>query len=254
MRNLCNRAIGIRGCSWALVLLPPTPQSRAEQSRQTEADRQTAQTDSFFFISFALAIPQSPIHALSFFLALSLSLSLFSTLLSPLPCNHLLLMAPVKTRSTSSRHRNDRGYKADPEDTNDDDDFYGMRELKHQLAGMNLQLKDTMGDGNCLFRACADQFTGSEREHAALRAEVCRYIEDHEEHFKSFLDNETVQAHVAQMRKNGTYGGNIELVAFARMKRVDIKVYQPGYIFVIEGIDVKKEGSSPGQRPVMHIA
>ncbi|KAF9563645.1 hypothetical protein EC968_004801 [Mortierella alpina] len=163
-------------------------------------------------------------------------------------------MAPVKTRSTSSRHRNDRGYKADPEDTNDDDDFYGMRELKHQLAGMNLQLKDTMGDGNCLFRACADQFTGSEREHAALRAEVCRYIEDHAEHFKSFLDNETVEAHVAQMRKNGTYGGNIELVAFARMKRVDIKVYQPGYIFVIEGIDVKKEGSSPGQRPVMHIA
>ncbi|KAF9281242.1 hypothetical protein BGZ68_006758 [Mortierella alpina] len=163
-------------------------------------------------------------------------------------------MAPVKTRSTSSRHRNDRGYKADPEDTNDEDDFYGMRELKHQLAGMNLQLKDTMGDGNCLFRACADQFTGSEREHAALRAEVCRYIEDHEEHFKSFLDNETVQAHVAQMRKNGTYGGNIELVAFARMKRVDIKVYQPGYIFVIEGIDVKKEGSSPGQRPIMHIA
>ncbi|KAI1309128.1 hypothetical protein EDD11_004139 [Mortierella claussenii] len=163
-------------------------------------------------------------------------------------------MAPVKTRSTSSRHRNDRGYKADPEDTNDDDDFYGMRELKHQLAGLNLQLKDTMGDGNCLFRACADQYFGSEKDHASLRAEVCQYIDHHAEHFKAFLDNETVEAHVAHMRKNGTYGGNIELVAFARMKRVDIKVYQPGYIFVIEGIDVKKEGSSPGQRPIMHIA
>ncbi|KAG0200941.1 hypothetical protein BGX28_006116 [Mortierella sp. GBA30] len=163
-------------------------------------------------------------------------------------------MAPVKTRSTSSRHRHNRGYKADPDDTNDDEDFYGMRELKHQLAGMNLQLKDTMGDGNCLFRACADQYTGNEREHSALRAEVCGYVEDHAEHFKSFLDNETVEAHVAKMRKNGTYGGNIELVAFARMKRVDIKVYQPGYIFVIEGVDVKKEGSSPGQRPIMHIA
>ncbi|KAF9579501.1 hypothetical protein BGW38_004218 [Lunasporangiospora selenospora] len=164
-------------------------------------------------------------------------------------------MAPVKTRSTSSRyHAADRGYKADPEDTNDDDDFYGMRELKHQLAGLNLQLKDTMGDGNCLFRACADQFYGSEREHAPLRAEVCRYIEEHAEHFRSFLDNVSVEAHVAQMRKNGTYGGNIELVAFARMKKVDIKVYQPGYIYVIEGVDVKKDGSSPGQRPVMHIA
>ncbi|KAF9102252.1 hypothetical protein BGX29_004790 [Mortierella sp. GBA35] len=162
-------------------------------------------------------------------------------------------MAPVKTRSTSSKHSNDR-YKADPEDTNDDDDIYGMRELKHQLAGLNLQLKDTMGDGNCLFRACADQFSGTERDHQALRVEVCQYIEDHEEHFKLFLDNETVEAHVAKMRRNGTYGGNIELVAFARMKKVDIKVYQPGYIYVIEGVDVKKEGSSLGQRPVMHIA
>ncbi|KAI9236663.1 MAG: hypothetical protein BYD32DRAFT_418207 [Podila humilis] len=162
-------------------------------------------------------------------------------------------MAPVKTRS-SGRHSTHNSYKADPEDTNDDDDFYGMRELKHQLAGLNLQLKDTTGDGNCLFRACADQYTGSERDHAALRAEVCKYIADNADHFESFMDNETVEAHVAQMRKNGTYGGNIELVAFARLKKVDIKVYQPGYIFVIEGVDVKKEGSTPGQRPVMHIA
>ncbi|KAF8927609.1 hypothetical protein BGZ58_010290 [Dissophora ornata] len=165
-------------------------------------------------------------------------------------------MAPVKTRSKSSKRKDkkDKGYKADPEDTNDDDDFYGMRELKHQLAGLNLQLKDTMGDGNCLFRACADQYYGTEQDHAALRAEVCQYIEQHAEHFKPFLDNVPVEAHVAQMRKNGTYGGNIELVAFARMKHVDIKVYQPGYIYVIEGVDVKKEGSSPGQRPFMHIA
>ncbi|KAF9920866.1 hypothetical protein FBU30_009188 [Linnemannia zychae] len=163
-------------------------------------------------------------------------------------------MAPAKTRSNSSKYSTDRGYKADPDSINDDDDIYGMRELKHQLAGLNLQLKDTMGDGNCLFRACADQFSGTEKDHHLLRAQVCQYIEEHEEHFKLFLDNETVEAHVTKMRKNGTYGGNIELVAFARMKRVDIKVYQPGYIYVIEGVDVKKEGSSPGQRPVMHIA
>ncbi|KAF9538860.1 hypothetical protein EC957_006076 [Mortierella hygrophila] len=162
-------------------------------------------------------------------------------------------MAPAKTRSKHSTNDHHR-YKADPEDTNDDDDIYGMRELKHQLASLNLQLKDTMGDGNCLFRACADQFSGTEKDHPALRAEVCQYIENHEEHFKLFLDNETVEAHLGKMRRNGTYGGNIELVAFARMKNVDIKVYQPGYIYVIEGVDVKKEGSSPGQRPVMHIA
>ncbi|KAG0054997.1 hypothetical protein BGZ83_009872 [Gryganskiella cystojenkinii] len=184
-------------------------------------------------------------------------------------------MAPVKTRSSMGRHHNNSSnnnsdastnsktttnkksklhYKADPEDSQDDDDFYGMRELKHQLAGMNLCLKDTRGDGNCLFRACADQFTGTDKDHAILRQEVCSYIEQNADHFVAFLDNETVEAHVAQMRKNGTYGGNIELVAFARMKRIDVRVYQPGFIYVIEGVDVKKEGSSSGQRPVMHIA
>ncbi|KAF9940810.1 hypothetical protein BGZ65_006029 [Modicella reniformis] len=165
-------------------------------------------------------------------------------------------MPRVNTRSTSSKNRHDhhRGYKDDPEDTHDDDDFYGMRELKHQLAGLNLQLKDTRADGNCLFRACADQYYGNERDHVALRAEICQYIDDHNDHFMAFLDNETVEAHLAKMRKNATYGGNIELVAFARLKRVDIKVYQPGYIYVIEGVDVKKEGSNLGLRPVMHIA
>lgn len=37
------------------------------------------------------------------------------------------------------------------------------------------------------------------------------------------------------MRKDGTYGGNMELVAFAQLHEVDIKVYQPGTIYVIEG-------------------
>ncbi|KAG0232862.1 hypothetical protein BGW42_007871 [Actinomortierella wolfii] len=162
-------------------------------------------------------------------------------------------MAPVKTRSGRHGHWRNKGeHKADPED--DDDDFYGMRELKHQLASLNLQLKDTLGDGNCLFRALADQYTGSDAEHYRLRQEVCDYIEEHADHFKLFLDNQTVEAHVAQMRRNATYGGNVELVAFARLKRVDIRVYQPGYVFVIEGVDVKKEGSTPGQRPMLHIA
>lgn len=160
-----------------------------------------------------------------------------------------------KSNSTKRQEkRQNERHKTDHDDTFDDDDYFGMRELKHQLAGLNLQLKDTIGDGNCLFRACSDQYYGKDNQHAALRAEVCQYIEEHGNHFESFLDDETVEAHVARMRKNGTFGANVELVAFARLKRVDIKVYQPGYIYVIEGVDVKKEGSGLGQRPVMHIA
>ncbi|GJJ75495.1 OTU domain-containing protein 3 [Entomortierella parvispora] len=176
-------------------------------------------------------------------------------------------MSPVKTRASAADRGSGRGNtsgsnkkktkqadKASLKDSQDGDDFYGMRELKHQLAGMNLMLKDTIGDGNCLFRACADQLMGSDKDHGLLRQEVCLYLEENADHFKSFLDDETVEAHVAHMRKNGTYGGNVELVAIARLKKVDVKVYQPGFIYVIEGIHSKKGGLAVGQRPTLHVA
>ncbi|CAO3652291.1 unnamed protein product [Mucor hiemalis] len=55
------------------------------------------------------------------------------------------------------------------------------------------------------------------------------------------------------MSQDATYGGNMELAAFAKMREVDIKVYQPGMIYIING----KEGAAAEEEEdvtVLHIA
>jgi OTU domain-containing protein 3 len=57
-----------------------------------------------------------------------------------------------------------------------------------QLAPLKIKLKDVVGDGNCLFRAFADQVDGSETTHILMREEACKYMVDHQEFFEPFLD------------------------------------------------------------------
>ncbi|KAI8982144.1 hypothetical protein BDF20DRAFT_453495 [Mycotypha africana] len=63
------------------------------------------------------------------------------------------------------------------------------------------------------------------------------------------------------MTQNGTFGGNMELVAFAKLKQIDIKVYQPGMIYVINGKDDDEDNNniSEGEevairQHILHIA
>ncbi|KAI9472259.1 MAG: hypothetical protein EXX96DRAFT_583432 [Benjaminiella poitrasii] len=77
---------------------------------------------------------------------------------------------------------------------------------------------------------------------------------------KSFFveDDQSFDHHVACMSQDATYGGNMELAAFAKLKKVDIKVYQPGLIYVINGIDEgaeeEEEEEEEEERQVLHIA
>ncbi|CAO0790926.1 unnamed protein product [Mucor circinelloides] len=59
------------------------------------------------------------------------------------------------------------------------------------------------------------------------------------------------------MSQDATFGGNMELVAFAKLKKVDIKVYQPGMIYVINGVDDEPEAEEEEEeesRQTLHIA
>jgi hypothetical protein len=46
-------------------------------------------------------------------------------------------------------------------------------------------------------------------------------------------DDQTFQWHVDNMENLGVFGGNMELAAFAKLEKVDIKIYQPGFMYVI---------------------
>lgn len=80
-------------------------------------------------------------------------------------------------------------------------------------------------DGNCLFRSLSDQlFWDHGAKHEDIRSEVCDFMESHEEEFSVFLvlddddeDASDFNSYIESMRESGEWGGNLELVAAARL-------------------------------------
>ncbi|KAJ2456216.1 hypothetical protein EV183_000143 [Coemansia sp. RSA 2336] len=104
--------------------------------------------------------------------------------------------------------------------------------------------------------ALADQIDGTPDTHLRHRAAVCDYILRHEGDFAPFMDETySFDRYVDNMRRSGVYGGNLELVAFARNYQVDIRVYQMGgTVFVISGAPPDTPDDSNRSMPPMYIA
>ena len=102
-------------------------------------------------------------------------------------------------------------------------------QLKKQLGSVSLSLKEVEGDGNCLFRALADTLYGNADSHGACRQAAVSNIVNNPSSYSPFLEKGTSIAQYTQrMRRNGVYGGNMEIVAFSREMGVDICVHQAG--------------------------
>jgi len=107
--------------------------------------------------------------------------------------------------------------------------------LSTQLRSLGLYAANTVGDGNCLFRALSDQLYGTPNHHLQLRSEICDWIALHKARYEPFVeDDRGIEVHLRNMRTRGTYGGHLELSAFAHLKRRNVKVIQPGLVYVIE--------------------
>jgi OTU domain-containing protein 3 len=85
-------------------------------------------------------------------------------------------------------------------------------------------------DGNCLFRALSDQlFYDYGNHHVDVRDEIVDYMVEHKDDFVVFLvlndkdsdeeDAEDFEAYCSEMRNDGTWGGNLELVAASKVYR-----------------------------------
>jgi len=111
--------------------------------------------------------------------------------------------------------------------------------LKTTLETDGLEIVDMMPDGNCLFRSLSDQLFGDYgNSHADVRSAVCDFMEENEEDFKVFLvfededdedqdeeDARDFDHYIECMRQDGEWGGNLEVVAAARLYRRSITVY-----------------------------
>ncbi|KDN37920.1 cysteine proteinase [Tilletiaria anomala UBC 951] len=114
------------------------------------------------------------------------------------------------------------------------------RDLNAQLKVMGLYAADTVGDGNCLFRALSDQMYGYPELHLEIRQQICDFLAARPDRFAGFVDGSFDQ-YIKNMRECGTYGGHLELSAFAQLKLKHIKVVQPGLVYVVSGVDESSE-------------
>mmetsp|Transcript_511 Transcript_511/g.861 ORF Transcript_511/g.861 Transcript_511/m.861 type:complete len:290 (-) Transcript_511:2754-3623(-) len=101
--------------------------------------------------------------------------------------------------------------------------------LKQQLKNFGLRIKEISGDGNCLFKAVSDQLIGSEDLHKEYRELACNYMQAHKEYFSPFVEDDwDFDDYVMKMRKEGTWGGNMELQALSLCLEVNIKIHMFG--------------------------
>eukprot|EP01105_Mastigella_eilhardi_P027831 TRINITY_DN8818_c0_g1_i1.p2 TRINITY_DN8818_c0_g1~~TRINITY_DN8818_c0_g1_i1.p2 ORF type:complete len:284 (-),score=106.28 TRINITY_DN8818_c0_g1_i1:79-894(-) len=94
--------------------------------------------------------------------------------------------------------------------------------LDAALAPLGLAVKEVAADGNCLFNALADQL-GKAQTPQRLREAAADYIWEHEADFEGFVEvaggggsgRAAVHEHCERLRRPGTWGGQLELVALA---------------------------------------
>jgi len=101
--------------------------------------------------------------------------------------------------------------------------------LSEQLRPFGLTIKDVAGDGNCLFRAIADQIEGDPNRHVSYRKRILDFIEENRAEFEFFIeDDEPFERYISRMRTNAEWGGQTEIQAASLVFAVNITLYQLG--------------------------
>ena len=82
-----------------------------------------------------------------------------------------------------------------------DNDFRGFNSA---LARSGLVLREMKGDGNCFFRAIADQLEDNQHNYTTYRARVCDHMEEMREFYAPFVEDEdeTFDEYMARMRSD----------------------------------------------------
>lgn len=111
-----------------------------------------------------------------------------------------------------------------------DDDYSFRRKVENNGER---EIIEMASDGNCLFRSISHQlYNDFGQKHDVVRHEICNYLEENEDDFKVYLllddsdgENEDVcdfVEYVKQMRQDGEWGGDVEIVCAARLYKLSL--------------------------------
>ena len=108
--------------------------------------------------------------------------------------------------------------------TNVQQGFDEMNELEAYLLKHSLEIVDIEGDGNCLMRALSIHLNV---DFQRLRELLVDYIIENKKELEPFTeDNQNIDKYCINMRKDGVYGGNLEIYACAKLYNLIIIVHQ----------------------------
>nr|GEW19905.1 OTU domain-containing protein 5-B-like isoform X1 [Tanacetum cinerariifolium] len=86
------------------------------------------------------------------------------------------------------------------------------------------EVKRMMEDGNCLFRAVADQVYGDSEAYDLARQMCIDYMERERDHFSQFI-TEGFTSYCKRKRRDKVYGNNVEIQALSEMYNRPIHIY-----------------------------
>ncbi|XP_010558705.1 PREDICTED: OTU domain-containing protein 3 isoform X3 [Tarenaya hassleriana] len=102
-----------------------------------------------------------------------------------------------------------------------------LSQFRAQLDALGLKIIQVTADGNCLFRALADQLEGSEDEYGKYRSMVVQYIVKNREMFEPFIEDDVpFDEYCKSMESDGTWAGHMELQAASLVTRCNICIHR----------------------------
>ncbi|KAF8111152.1 hypothetical protein N665_0076s0147 [Sinapis alba] len=102
-------------------------------------------------------------------------------------------------------------------------------EREHQFEteirqSKGFEIRRMLEDGNCLFRAVADQVYGDSESYDLTRQMCMDYMERERDHFSQFI-TEGFTSYLKRKRRDKVYGNNVEIQALAEMYNRPIHIY-----------------------------
>ncbi|XP_073138711.1 OVARIAN TUMOR DOMAIN-containing deubiquitinating enzyme 6-like [Henckelia pumila] len=138
--------------------------------------------------------------------------------------------SPTGSHPSSPRsHYDGDGYNSADEQSPCFSSSYDDAEKEHQFEFdlrrvKGLEVRKMLEDGNCLFRAVADQVYGDSELYDLVRQMCIDYMERERDHFSQFL-TEGFTSYCKRKRRDMVYGNNIEIQALSEMYNRPIHIY-----------------------------
>ncbi|GAB2234819.1 hypothetical protein Droror1_Dr00004085 [Drosera rotundifolia] len=138
--------------------------------------------------------------------------------------------SPSGSRPSSPRsHCESEGYNSSDEQNTCFVSSYEDMERERQFEidirrAKGIEVRRMLADGNCLFRAVADQVYGDSEAYDLTRQMCFDYMERERDHFSQFI-TEGFTSYCKRKRRDKVYGNNVEIQALSEMYNRPIHIY-----------------------------